>query len=492
MDFASIPVRENTQKITEEWFNSLRQAGSDLTDDLAGALSYQGTWDADTNTPTLASGTGTKGHYYVVNVAGSTNLDGISDWQINDWAVYNGTAWEKIDNSDLVSSVNGQTGTVVLDTEDIAEGAGLGSKYTVKHNLTASVDPTVNDDIDLLYAVGSLWVNQSTNTTFSCTDNSDGAAVWIEVGGAGGVSDHNDLTNIQGGTTAEYYHLTAAELTDFQNSVDVEIPNATDWSTYVPTLTGFTSAAPVLNYRQDGSDVILQGRIDLNAAPTGTMTVGLPAGLQIKAGEIINFGTVAAQQSSVASGNHIGNVQYFSSTSVSFLGDDGSVVWNSTVPFTWASGDRIYFNNVRIPIQGWTATTSVGALVGTKFTTYAQAYGNLGQTITANVTDIPFATEEFDTDSAWSGTAYTIPRDGVYKFSGGTFTDVAGIATPRIAIDGVAGEYIAQATVSSVFKTFHYEEKFTAGQVVSIRFGDLSADLANNSTLHYIRIRQVQ
>ena len=56
---------------------------------VLGALSYQGTWNASTNTPTLTSSVGTKGYYYVVNVAGSTNLNGITDWQIGDWAVYN-------------------------------------------------------------------------------------------------------------------------------------------------------------------------------------------------------------------------------------------------------------------------------------------------------------------------------------------------------------------------------------------------------------------
>jgi len=45
-----------------------------------GALNYVGTWNASTNTPTLVSGTGTKGDYYVVSVAGSTSLNGISNW----------------------------------------------------------------------------------------------------------------------------------------------------------------------------------------------------------------------------------------------------------------------------------------------------------------------------------------------------------------------------------------------------------------------------
>jgi hypothetical protein len=51
---------------------------SELPAAVLGALSYQGTWNASTNTPTLASGVGTKGYYYVVSVAGSTNLDGIT------------------------------------------------------------------------------------------------------------------------------------------------------------------------------------------------------------------------------------------------------------------------------------------------------------------------------------------------------------------------------------------------------------------------------
>jgi len=98
---------------------------SELPAAVLGALSYQGTWNATTNTPTLTSSVGTKGYYYVVSVAGSTNLNGITDWQVGDWAVYNGSVWQKIDNTDAVTSVNGQTGTVVLTTTDVAEGTNL-------------------------------------------------------------------------------------------------------------------------------------------------------------------------------------------------------------------------------------------------------------------------------------------------------------------------------------------------------------------------------
>jgi hypothetical protein len=88
---------------------------------LVGGATYQGTWNASTNTPTLASGTGTKGYYYVVSVAGSTNLDGITDWKVGDWAIFNGTTWDKVDNTDAVSSVNGFTGAVNLGLDNISD-----------------------------------------------------------------------------------------------------------------------------------------------------------------------------------------------------------------------------------------------------------------------------------------------------------------------------------------------------------------------------------
>jgi hypothetical protein len=91
---------------------------------LVGGSIFQGTWDASTNTPALASSVGTNGYYYIVSVDGSTNLNGITDWKVGDWAIFAGTAWQKVDNTDSVASVNGYTGTVSLVTGDVLEGAG--------------------------------------------------------------------------------------------------------------------------------------------------------------------------------------------------------------------------------------------------------------------------------------------------------------------------------------------------------------------------------
>lgn len=90
---------------------------------ILGAAIYQGTWNATTNSPTIpAAASGNKGQYYVVATAGTTNVDGITDWKIGDWIISNGSAWQKVDNTDAVLSVNGYTGAVSLVKGDIGLG----------------------------------------------------------------------------------------------------------------------------------------------------------------------------------------------------------------------------------------------------------------------------------------------------------------------------------------------------------------------------------
>ena len=94
---------------------------------IPAGLVFQGTWNAATNTPTLTSGSGTTGHFYIVSVSGNTNLDGITDWKVGDWAVFieQGASdqWEKIDNSSVLDGF-GTGGSV-------AGWAGSGTSNTL-------------------------------------------------------------------------------------------------------------------------------------------------------------------------------------------------------------------------------------------------------------------------------------------------------------------------------------------------------------------------
>jgi hypothetical protein len=94
---------------------------------FTGGLEYKGNWNASTNNPTLTSSVGTNGNYYTVSVAGTTNLNGITDWQVGDWAIFNGAEWQKIDQSNSVVSVNGEVGAVVLDYADVGAPSATGT-----------------------------------------------------------------------------------------------------------------------------------------------------------------------------------------------------------------------------------------------------------------------------------------------------------------------------------------------------------------------------
>jgi hypothetical protein len=103
---------------------------SQIPASLQGALTFEGTWNAATNTPTITSGVGVKGHYYVVSVSGNTTIDGISGWVTGDWIVFSGTVWQKVDNTDAVTSVNGYTGSVVLGFADVGAPSVSGTNAT--------------------------------------------------------------------------------------------------------------------------------------------------------------------------------------------------------------------------------------------------------------------------------------------------------------------------------------------------------------------------
>jgi len=132
---------------------------------IIGTISYQGAWNANTNFPVLTSSVGTNGFYYIVTTAGTTNLNGITDWQIGDWAIFNGTVWQKIDQTNTVVSVNGQTGVVNVGTVTSVDGTGTVNGLT----LTGSV--STSGSLTLGGTLGSIANNQLSNSAITINGN---------------------------------------------------------------------------------------------------------------------------------------------------------------------------------------------------------------------------------------------------------------------------------------------------------------------------------
>ena len=147
-----------------------------------GTLTYQGTWNASANSPTLTSGVGTLNNYYVVSIAGSTNLDGITDWAIGDWAIFNGTVWQKIDNSEVTYVSNVATGTGLTGGPITTTGTIAISNTTV----TAASYGAAN-------TVGTFTVNAQGQLTAAAN-----AAIAISVGAVSGAVPNT--VNVLAGT----------------------------------------------------------------------------------------------------------------------------------------------------------------------------------------------------------------------------------------------------------------------------------------------------
>ena len=89
---------------------------ANIPDSILGQLEYQGVWDASTGNFPAATGSG---QYWI---ASSNGTGSTISYSTGDWAVYNGTAFDKVDNSDAVFSVNGKIGNVVLEKADVGLG----------------------------------------------------------------------------------------------------------------------------------------------------------------------------------------------------------------------------------------------------------------------------------------------------------------------------------------------------------------------------------
>jgi hypothetical protein len=371
---------------------------------LIGGSIFQGTWNASTNTPTLVSSVGTNGYYYIVSVAGSTNLDGITDWKVGDWAIFAGAAWEKVDNTDSVSSVNGFTGAVSLTTDDISEGA-TNLYFTNTRARTAISLTTTGSSGASTYDSGTGVFNIPNYADAYVGTVTSVAAITLGTTGtdlsstvANGTTTPVITLQVPTASATNRGALSSADWSTF-NSKQSTITLTTTGTSGAATLVGSTLNVP--NYADGGvlSLSAIGGTANANAATiTGTVLNLQPASASF--GGVVTTGTQTFAGAKTLTGALSGTSATFSGNAAlgttTLLSGGGAASWltlNGT-PYSGgivyavssaAKGYSYYDNALNaIALQG---NTGVGAALIVNGTTNALTIASTGEaTFTSNLT----------------------------------------------------------------------------------------------------------
>jgi hypothetical protein len=172
----------------------------------ASVITYLGTWNAATNTPTLTNGVGDDGDLYICNVAGTVNFGaGPITFAVGDWVIYGSGTWQKSAGASgtvtsvAVSSTGNDaisiTGSPITTSGTINIGfTGTSAQYvngagdlTTFPSLTGYVPYTgATADVNLgafdLYT-SKVWLYDNPNSAYGSMELTDGVLHFEDVHG---------------------------------------------------------------------------------------------------------------------------------------------------------------------------------------------------------------------------------------------------------------------------------------------------------------------
>ena len=258
---------------------------------IAGSLAFEGTWDASAGT--APSATPLNGQFWIVSVAGNTDLSGITDWLVGDWAIYvdNGAgtdAWQKLDQSNEVlgsgaaNKIAKWTSTNTLATGLIADD---GTTVTVGNsgNFIVEGNTTLGDaDTDSTTVKGPAVFEETLriNEGISLGAATYGTAGQVLTSGGGSASVNTWTTPTTGTVTSVALTETGDALTitgsPITGSGTINIAGAGSASQYINGALDLVTFPTLDNYQYW---VLSDGTNTTNITSTGTATFASGTGI---------------------------------------------------------------------------------------------------------------------------------------------------------------------------------------------------------------------
>ena len=155
-------------------------------------------------------------------------------------------------SADVTDATNVAAAEAFMNGDVTANGrvvrTGAGAYTTVYDKLDATTAPGVTNDIDELYVPGSLWVDVTGDEAYVCLDNTDGAAVWIELTSVSATASDTVAGIVERSTSAE----------NITGTADDKYPTVLGAKEIVD-VHSTPGVADILTAKTTNSDVTIQG-----------------------------------------------------------------------------------------------------------------------------------------------------------------------------------------------------------------------------------------
>jgi hypothetical protein len=411
---------------------------------VSGGIVLQGSWNADLNIPDI-TGTTTTGWAWIVSVAGSTNLGGITDWQVGDIAVKSATGWIKIDNTDQVLSVFGRYGAVVAQTGDytttqVTEGTNL---YYLDSRARAA----------LSFVAGSGAYNSTTGVITIPTNNNQitNGSNFITLASLSATTPlfYNNATGvftIQQSSASQSGYLSSTDWTTFnskQGTITLTTTGSSGSSTFISnvlniptyTLSGLGGVPTSRQLTINGTAYDLSADRTWSVGTVTSVNLTMPSAFTVSSSPITSSGTIAVTGAGTTS---------------QYIRGDGSLATYNPGTGGGGASQVFYFNGgVASSVTGYeqmstTANTGASADFSRSSNGYIASF--LTDSGSPNQLFIPAGNWNFEIymqSSSSGGSPYFYVE--LYKYDGSAFTLISSSSTNP--------EYITNGTTIDLYTT---------------------------------------